>query len=218
MIGCSIITEAKRLVSLPTALSFSTGAVSWWLGAMLGIWTLLIVIIRTITINWRLSLWGFSISKTRLTVWFTCWSNWKCMMHSWSYGLYNKGVCDLTTVMMCLKYCWCAGGKSCHNIELSLWFLVAEIWVWVVFVFILCLWSKFGVQLATGGWYGLTLILYLWSQFNISSKMSGKCFSNVGMNLSHSKYKGSICMLYFVPIYLMSQFTSCIKASCGLLV
>ena len=145
MIGCSIITEAKRLVSLPTALSFSTGAVSWWLGAMLGIWTLLIVIIRTITIDWRLSLWGFSIIKTWLTVWFTCWSNWKCMMHSWSYGLYNKGVCDLTTVMMCLKYCWCAGGKCCHNIELSLWFLVAEIWVWVVFVFILCLWSKFGV-------------------------------------------------------------------------
>ena len=48
--------------------------------------------------------------------------------------------------------------------------------------------------------------------------MSGNCFSNVGMNLSHLKYKGSICTLYLALVYLASQFASHINASCAFLV
>ena len=45
-----------------------------------------------------------------------------------------------------------------------------------------------------------------------------KSFSNVGINLSHSNYKGSICLLCLVLIYLTSLFASHINASCALLV
>ena len=48
--------------------------------------------------------------------------------------------------------------------------------------------------------------------------MSGKCFSNVRMNLSHSEYKGSICMLFFVLICLASLFALHIITSCAFLV
>ena len=48
--------------------------------------------------------------------------------------------------------------------------------------------------------------------------MSGKCFPNVGMNLSHLKCKGSISTLYLVLIYLASLFISHINASCTSLV
>ena len=37
--------------------------------------------------------------------------------------------------------------------------------------------------------------------FNISFKKSGNFFSTVGINLPHSKYKGSICLMYLLLMY-----------------
>ena len=90
------------------------------------------------------------------------------------------------------------------------------------------------INLGLGGLWVLSLFVWLclklvvnspfagadlWlSQFKIPSKVSGKCFSNVRMNLSHLKCKRSIHMLYLELIYLASQFASHINASSAFLV
>ena len=53
---------------------------------------------------------------------------------------------------------------------------------------------------------------------SISTRIFGNCFSKTGMNLSNSKYINSIFTLYLLPVHLTSLFTSCIRASCALMV
>ena len=57
-----------------------------------------------------------------------------------------------------------------------------------------------------------------WSQFITSFKMSQNCLTNVCINLSHSKYKGSICTMYLLLTYHVSLLTSLIRSPCTLLI
>ena len=57
-----------------------------------------------------------------------------------------------------------------------------------------------------------------WSLLSISLKPSGNCLSNVGIKLSHLKYKESIHMLYSLLICWASPLNSLIRCLCTLLI
>ena len=61
---------------------------------------------------------------------------------------------------------------------------------------------------------GCCSLLGLGTSFNIS----GKSFSHVGINLSYSNCKGSICMIYLLLIHIASFLTWFIRCLCTFLV
>ena len=159
-------------------------------------------------------LWCSPSGITIVIKWFTCWLNCRSVWYipgavGWVISL--VGVMTITMAVIRqssvlswkLPQCWDWPLVLIHE---SFW--LGGLWICCLYVWS-CLESLLLSLLPVDtDWpWPYSELCFWWSQFNMSYRMSGRCFSNVGVNLSHSKYIGIIYTLYLIPILIMSPFT-----------